>query len=92
MQTPPNYRFLVRDSDQSCGHFLDHLAVAAARLVCFQGYESNNRLYSVMMSSSLVTCDVIGAASGTCSKTPSGIGQHPPLESEITAVVCPCNL
>ena len=32
--------------------------------------------------------DVIGAASGACSQTPSGARPLPPLEPEITVVVC----
>ena len=36
--------------------------------------------------------EVTGAASGACSQTPSGGGARPPLESEITSVVCPCYL
>ena len=35
------------------------------------------------------TLEVIGATSGACSWTSSGGGPHPPLESKITAVVCP---
>ena len=33
--------------------------------------------------------EITGAASGACSQTPSGGGSCPPLESEISAVVCP---
>ena len=33
--------------------------------------------------------EVIGATSGACSQTPSGGRPCPPLESEMTAVVCP---
>ena len=41
------------------------------------------------MASSIVPSEVVGAASGSCSGIPSGSGPHPPLESEITAVLCP---
>ena len=36
--------------------------------------------------------EVIWAAGGGCSWTPSGGRPRPHLESEITAVVCPCHL
>ena len=36
--------------------------------------------------------EVNGAASGVCSQAPSGSEPLPPLEPEITAVVCPCLL
>ena len=59
--------------------------MAVAGYVSSQGNESNNRWCSVAMPSSEVT----GSASGSCSLTPSDGGPHPPLESEITAIVCP---
>ena len=36
--------------------------------------------------------EVNGAADGVCSWTPSGGEPLPPLEPEITVVVCPCLL
>ena len=38
------------------------------------------------------TLEEIGSASGACSLTPSGGGPCPPLELEITVVVCPYHL
>ena len=40
----------------------------------------------------LVPSEVTVSASGVCSRTPHGGGPCPLLESEITAVVCPCHL
>ena len=62
--------------------------MAVAGCVSSQGREGNNGWCSVIMPSSVVTSEVIGATSGTCSLTPNGGGLCPPLESEITAVVC----
>ena len=54
-----------------------------------QASESNNRWCSITMSTSVVPSEVVGASSGSCSGIPSGGGPCPPLESEITVVVCP---
>ena len=35
---------------------------------------------------------VIGVRRGTCPHTPDGGGPHPPLEPEVTMVVCPHHL
>ena len=46
----------------------------------------------VVFSHNALLCgalEMIGATSGVCSQTPSGGGLCPPLESEITVVVCP---
>ena len=91
-QAAPSCRFLGRDSDQVSGHCPACLAVAAAGWMCSQGSESNNRWCSITASSSVVPPEVAGAASGSCSGIPSGGGQYPPLESEITVVACPCNM
>ena len=88
----PSCRFLVRDSDQASGHFPEHLAVAVVGQVCSHESESNNRWCSVTVPSSVVPSDVVGASSGACSGTPSGSRPHPPLDSEITAVVFPYHL
>ena len=84
-------RFLGRDSGQASGHCPECLVVAAAGRVCSQENESN-KWYSVSMPSSVLPSEVIGAASGACSWTPRGGLPRPPLESEITAVVCPSYL
>ena len=84
-------RFLGRGSDQESGHCPKHLAVVAAGQVCSQLSESNNRWCSVA-SSSVVPSEVVWAASGFCSGISSGGGLCPPLESEITVVVCPSHL
>ena len=42
----------------------------------------------VALPSSVMPPKVTGAANVACSQTPSGARPHPPLESEITAVVC----
>ena len=68
--------------------FPEHLPVAASGCVSFQGSESTNTRCLVTMPSSVVPSEVIGATSSAYSQTPSGGGPHPPLESEITAVVC----
>ena len=68
------------------------MAVSVAGCVSSQGSESNNRWCLVTMPSSVVRSEVIGTASDACSWTPSGGEPHPPLESEITVVVCPCHL
>ena len=86
-QASPSCMFPGRDSEQASGHCLERLAVAAAGWVGSQGSESN-RWCSVTMSFSAVSSEVVGAASGSCSETSSGSGPHPPLESEITVVVC----
>ena len=57
-----------------------------------QGSESNNRWYLVAVPSFVLTSEVTGATSGACSQTPSGGRPCLPLESEITALVCPCCL
>ena len=88
----PICRFLGRDSDQASGYCPVHLAVSVAEWVCSQRSESNNRWYSVAMSSSVVPSEVGGAASGSCLVIPSGSGTHLPLELEITAVVSSCQL
>ena len=44
------------------------------------------------MSFSVVPSEVAGASSNFCSGVPSGGGPRPPLESEITVVVCPHHL
>ena len=78
-KSAPICRFLGRDSDQASGHFPEHVAVAAVGQVCSQGSKINNRWYSVVMSSSVVSSEVTGAASSACSGTPSGGGQCPSL-------------
>ena len=88
----PSCRFLGRDSDQATRHCPEHLAVAAAGRVYSQGSESNNRWCSVTVPSSVVPSEVVGVTSGSCSGNPSGGGLHPPLESEITAMVFPRHL
>ena len=80
------------DSDQASGHCPECLAVAAAVWVCSQGNESNNRWCSITMSFSVVPSEVVGAASDFCSGIPSGSRPRPPLESGITATVCPRHL
>ena len=57
--------------------------MAAARHVHSQRSE-NNGCCSVAVPSSVPTAAVTEAAGGTSSRTPSGGGPHPPLESEIT--------
>ena len=51
--------------------------------------DSNNRLCSFAVSSSVVPSVVVGTASGSCSGIPSGGGPCLPLESEVTVMVCP---
>ena len=61
---------------------VEHLAVAAAGCVCVcvcvcvcsQGSESNNKWFSVEVTSSLLTSEVPGATGDACSWTPSGGG------------------
>ena len=60
--------------------------------MCSQGSESNNRWYSITMSSSVVPSEVVGVEGGSYSGISSSSGPFPPLESEITAVICPCHL
>ena len=62
------------------------------RACAFQGIESNNRLYSVAIPSSLATSVVIMAQTLLVDEPICGGGACPPLHSEITAVVCPCYL
>ena len=92
LQAVPSCRVLGSDSNQTCGHCLERLVVAAARRVCCQEREGNNRWHSVAVPSSLVPFEVIGAAGGACSWTPSAGRLRPPLESEMTAVFCPHHL
>ena len=66
--------------------------MAAAGWVCSQRSESNNSWCSVAMFSSVLPSEVVEAASGSYSGIPSGSGPCPPLESVITAVVCPHQL
>ena len=63
----------------------------SGRFVSSQGSESNSGCFSVAMTSSVVSSEVIGAASISCSRTPTGHRPCPPLESEITVVVCPAS-
>ena len=65
---------------------------AAAGQVCSQGSKGNSRWCSVTVSFSVVPSEVVGAASDFCSGISTGSGSHPPLESEITAVISPCHL
>ena len=58
--------------------------------LCSWGSKSKNRWCSITMSSSLVSSEVVEAAGGSCSGIPSGGGPCPPLESDITVVVCLC--
>ena len=44
------------------------------------------------MPLSVATAEVTGAASGSCSQTPSSDGQGPHLESEMFAAICPSSL
>ena len=88
----PSCRVLGRDSDQASWCCPECWAVAAVGQVCSQVSKSNNRWCSVTMSFSVVPSEVVGAASGSCSGIPSGSGPCPPLESEITVVVCPHHL
>ena len=60
----------------------------SGRVCEFPGSESNNRWCLVTMPSSVVPSEVIGATSCAYSWTPSGGLPCPPLESEMTAVVC----
>ena len=76
------------DSDQTSGHCPECLAVAAAGQVCSQGSESNIRWCSAIVSFSVTPSEVVGAASDFCLDIPSGDGPCPPLESEITVVIC----
>ena len=89
-QRAPSCRVLGRDSDQACGHCLEHLAVAGAGQVCSQGSENNSRWFSVAVTSFWPTFLVTGAAGGACSQAPSVDRPCLPLVSEMTAVVCPC--
>ena len=66
--------------------------MAAAGPVCSQGSKGSNRWCSITMSFSVVPSEVVWAASGFCSGISSGGGLCPPLESEITVVVCPSHL
>ena len=91
-QTAPSCKFLGRDSDQASGHCPECLVVAAAGQVCSQGSQSNNRWCCVTMSFSVVSSEVVGAANDFCSSILRGSGPRPPLESEITVVVCPHHL
>ena len=83
----PSGRFLGRDSDQGSGHCPESLALAAAGQLCSQRSESHERQCSVTISFSVVTSEVVGAASGSYSGIPSGGGPCPPLESMINAMV-----
>ena len=57
--------------------------------MCSEGNESNNGWCSITVSSSVVPSEVIGAASGAGSVTPSGGRSRPPLESEVTGGLPP---
>ena len=85
----PSCSFLGRDSNQAFGHYPEQLAVAAAEWVYSQQRKSNNSWCSITMFSFLVPCEVVGAASSSCSGIPSGGRTLPPLESEITVMVLP---
>ena len=61
----------------------------SSKHVCSQGSESNNRWYSVIVPSSVLSSEVTGAVGGACLGTPSVDGPHLPLESEMAVVVCP---
>ena len=91
-QAAPSCRFLGIDSDPASEHCPEYLAVASAGRVYSQGSKGNNRWCSVTMSFSVVPSEVVGAASDFCSGIPSVARPWPHLESEITAVVCPCHL
>ena len=77
------------DLDSGC---LEHLAVAVAGCMSSQGSESNHGWFSVTIISSVVPSEVTGVTSLACSWILSGSRPHPPLESEITDVVCPHHL
>ena len=91
-QAAPSCSVLESDSDQMCGQWLEHLAVAARGVMCSQGCKCNNRWCSVIITSSVVSSEVIGATCGACSWTLSGGSACPPPESAITLVVFPCQL
>ena len=91
-QAAPSCPILGSDRDQECGHCPEHLAVVAAGASVLPGMQEQQR---VVFGPSALLCgalEMVGAASGSCSWTPNAGGPCPPLESEITVVVCPHHL
>ena len=64
--------------------------MAAAGQMYSQGSENNRQCLIAVPS--LLTCEVTGASVGAFSQTLSGVRLHPPLMSEMTAMVCPHHL
>ena len=71
-----------------CGYCLERLVVVAVGPVCHQVQEHQQLVFghNALLCGAL---EVNGAASGTCSWTPSGGEPLPLLEPEISVVVCP---
>ena len=90
VQPAPRCRAL--GSDQVCRWCLEHLEVSAAGWVHSHVSDYGARWCSVAVPSSLPSSEVPGAAGGACSQTCSVGRPHPPLVSEMTAVVCLCSL
>ena len=90
-QGTPSCRALGSGSDPytGVGGTQSGLAGAVAWCVHSQGRESNNRWCSVAVPSFALTPEVNGASGVVCSQIPSGDGPHPPLESEMDAMVYP---
>ena len=65
------------------------MAVAAAVHMHSQGSDSSNRWCLLAKLTSVMPSEVTGVKSGACSWTPVVVGDTLPLESEITAEVCP---
>ena len=91
-QAAPSCTFLGKDSDQAYGHCPECLAVAATGQVFSQRSESNIRCFYLAVSFSVVPSEVVRGASDFCSGIPSGSGPCPPLESEMSVVICPHSL
>lgn len=70
---------------------VEHLAVAEQGSV-FPGVWEQQQLVFSLNALLCGALEVNGAASGVCSQTPSGGEPLPPLEPEITVVVCPHHL
>ena len=87
-QAAPSCRILGSARDLAYGYCPEHSVVAAAGPVCSQGCKRTKSWFS----HNAFLCDALevnGAAVGACSPTPNGVSSLPPLELEITLVVCP---
>ena len=81
-----------RWSSGRCRQCPEHLVVAVVGQVHFHGRENNHGWHLFEVSSSALIPVATVDRGVACLRTPSGCRPCPPLESEITAVVCPHQL